>query len=319
MSGRDIPTDVKEHLRKEVNNACPIEGCGSPYLTWHHFDPPFAEANSHEPDGMIAMCLEHHKRADSGAYTNAELRELKSNPFSANLEKVEGYFDWRHKDLLLLAGGACYENVGVILDMDGCSLLSVAAGEAGRKSINLDIRDTSGDQLFLMKQNNWEIYPDLKDIDCPPSARRLYLRYRPREPILDLKFVRSGDKNLVKTLTAHYRQVDNKRRVAESRGTFGIRIIGEVSSGTPEQRAACESARIVKEYGGDLVICIIKLLRFEWPRPACFEHGFFQTASNNPAVKGDIQVFCDRLDNHSAAIRSTGGMFVYGINEPRRN
>lgn len=37
---RNIPKDVRKILRKEVYFGCPIKDCGSPYLSYHHFNPP---------------------------------------------------------------------------------------------------------------------------------------------------------------------------------------------------------------------------------------------------------------------------------------
>lgn len=54
---RTPPEPVREILRKEVNFGCPIEGCGSPYLEYHHFDPPWHEREHHDPQGMI-HCVE---------------------------------------------------------------------------------------------------------------------------------------------------------------------------------------------------------------------------------------------------------------------
>jgi hypothetical protein len=31
---------VVRQLRQEVGFRCPVDDCGNPYLTWHHFDPP---------------------------------------------------------------------------------------------------------------------------------------------------------------------------------------------------------------------------------------------------------------------------------------
>jgi hypothetical protein len=51
----------------------PVDGCGSPYLTWHHF-PPFADVGAHDPERTIAMCWGHHAQADGGAWSHDELR-----------------------------------------------------------------------------------------------------------------------------------------------------------------------------------------------------------------------------------------------------
>lgn len=101
---RDPLTDVKRILRKEVGFGCPVEGCGNPYLTWHHFDPTWSEKQHHDPKGMIALCREHHDKADAGAYTREQLHELKKNP---RTKDVVGKFDWMRNKLMLVAG-SCY-------------------------------------------------------------------------------------------------------------------------------------------------------------------------------------------------------------------
>ena len=42
-------------LRREVGFGCPV--CRSPFLTWHHFDPPYHVEEHWRHEGMIALCL----------------------------------------------------------------------------------------------------------------------------------------------------------------------------------------------------------------------------------------------------------------------
>ena len=72
---------MRRALREEVAFGCPIDGCGSPYLTWHHFDPPWHVEQHHKFEGMVALCLQHHKEGDAGAFTPEQLRTLKEDPF----------------------------------------------------------------------------------------------------------------------------------------------------------------------------------------------------------------------------------------------
>jgi peptide deformylase len=75
-------------------------------LSWHHFDPPWREKQHHNPDGMIALCLQHAKEADQGAFTTQQLKDMKKQPYLKELEKFpQGRFNWRREQLLLLAGG----------------------------------------------------------------------------------------------------------------------------------------------------------------------------------------------------------------------
>lgn len=70
---RNPPKSVLAELRKEVGFGCPVEGCGNPYLTWHHFDPPWSERHHHEPQGIIALCPEHHNAADANCGVGFQL------------------------------------------------------------------------------------------------------------------------------------------------------------------------------------------------------------------------------------------------------
>ncbi len=51
----NIPDRVKKATPRRGRVGCPIEGCGSPYLTYH-FDPPRRIRAHDEPAGMVASC-----------------------------------------------------------------------------------------------------------------------------------------------------------------------------------------------------------------------------------------------------------------------
>jgi len=82
---RTPPVEVRRALRREVGFGCPVSGCANPYLEYHHFDPPWRTHEHHDPLGMIALCAEHHKKADAGAFTLSQLRALKQ-PTGATIE-----------------------------------------------------------------------------------------------------------------------------------------------------------------------------------------------------------------------------------------
>ena len=74
---------------------CPVDGCCSPYLTYHHFDPPWAEQRQHKVGGMIALCLQHHKEADGGAFTTEQLRRLKMSKSGKN--RIDEVLCWQRQ------------------------------------------------------------------------------------------------------------------------------------------------------------------------------------------------------------------------------
>lgn len=87
---RKPPAKVLKILREEVGFGCPIQSCGNPYLEWHHFDPKWGELNHHNPEGMIALCPAHHRKADANTYTKDQLRILKKINNLKYLENLTG-------------------------------------------------------------------------------------------------------------------------------------------------------------------------------------------------------------------------------------
>ena len=98
---------IQSFLRQEVNFGCPVRyndktGCGSPILTFHHFDPPWAGNYIHNKDGMIALCPEHHRQADAGIWSINQFKEMKSIPFVDDQIKVR--WPWMPENIVIKFG-----------------------------------------------------------------------------------------------------------------------------------------------------------------------------------------------------------------------
>ena len=182
---RNVPLGVRRKLRREVGFVCPVPGCDSPYLTWHHFDPPWREGHNHDPSGMIALCLDHHKRADAGAFTIEQLREMKSH---APDDPIRGVFDWRREQLVVRAGGTTAISCRVILQFGERDAIWLSSDDEGHQLLNLDVWGSDGSLLFSMRDNDWVTVADLDDLDCPPSGKSLVLRATSLGVELSLQF-----------------------------------------------------------------------------------------------------------------------------------
>src|SRR5688500_4829581 len=112
---RTPPIEVRRTLRREVGFGCPVPACGNPYLEYHHFAPAWRERNHHDPVGMIALCAEHHAKADAGAFTEEQLRTFNSLcPGS-----VSGRFDYLRHKLLGVVGGNFFFETPVLVQASG--------------------------------------------------------------------------------------------------------------------------------------------------------------------------------------------------------
>lgn len=183
---RKPPAAVRRKLREEVGFCCPIEGCGSPYLTYHHFDPPWATEAHHNPDGMIALCLQHHKEADVGAYTDIQLRELKEA--GKNNKPVAGQFNWKRENTLIIAGSNYFIGSPTILEANKTKQIWFEKDEKNYDTVNMDLYSSDGLLVFQMRKNDWIVLPDFEDIESPPSARSLKIRSKQYGVSVDLEF-----------------------------------------------------------------------------------------------------------------------------------
>jgi hypothetical protein len=173
---RTPPSAVRRQLRQEIGFGCPVDGCESPYLSWHHFDPPWSEQQHHDPAGMVALCQEHHSQADAGAFTADQLRALKAAGRERE-DQVHGRFNWMRQQVLAVVGGNFYLETPIILQIQGQPVVWWNRDEDGFMLLNLQMLTASGQPRARIEDNDWITTGAEADIECPPSGRRLRIDY----------------------------------------------------------------------------------------------------------------------------------------------
>jgi hypothetical protein len=173
---RTPPIEIRRQLRREVQFGCPVPNCGNPYLEWHHFDPPWRVKEHHNPDGMIAICCQHHPQADAGAFTVEQLRQFKVDA-SASSRTVGGRFEWLRRKLLAVVGGNYYLGRDEILRYKGNPVIWFTRDEGGNFMLNFGPLSRSDAPRLAMEENFWLAHGDLADLDCPPSGKLIHARY----------------------------------------------------------------------------------------------------------------------------------------------
>ncbi len=167
--------DVTRQLRKEVGFGCPVTGCANPYLEWHHFDPPWHVENHHNPEGMIALCAQHHKQADGGAYTKEQLHTLKND--TAHADEVRGEFNWLRNDLLAVVGGICYYETPKVIQIDGHDVIWFTRDKDNYLRLNIQMLSVIPEERVLIEENIWKNTGTPKDINSPSQGKELRIDY----------------------------------------------------------------------------------------------------------------------------------------------
>lgn len=169
---RRPPTDVRRQLRREVGFGCPVGGCGNPYLEYHHFDPPWHVERHHNPSGMLALCANHHAKAD--ALTVEQCRELKTGPQSAT---VRGRFEWMRREVVAIVGGNYYHETPHMVVSRGEPLIWFERDEDGYLLLNMRMLTASHERRAQLLANDWDIAGDPLDVESPPNGSYLRVRY----------------------------------------------------------------------------------------------------------------------------------------------
>lgn len=168
---------MSRQLAEEVGYGCPVEGCGNPYLTWHHFDPPWAERQHFEPGGMVALCLTHHKAADGGAFTVEQLHELKRVGRDRSLA-LAGRFEWMCEELLAVVGGNFYYQTPIAVRFGDQSVVWFNRRPGSNELLlNLVMPTISETPRMLMTDGEWVEGSGTAEIVCPPSGYLVSAKY----------------------------------------------------------------------------------------------------------------------------------------------
>jgi hypothetical protein len=174
--GRKPPRDVLLQLRQEVGFCCPVADCGNPYLTWHHFDPPWRVEHHHRPEGMVALCRVHADQADNGAFTDDQIRELKALG-RERAELVQGRFNWLRQDLLAVVGGNFYYKQDHILQIGSMDCIWFSRDERNNMLLNFRLPTLSGRPRAAIEDNVWTVLPEVNEVICPPGGRLVEVNY----------------------------------------------------------------------------------------------------------------------------------------------
>ena len=185
---RTPPKEVTEALRKEVNFGCPVHGCGVPYLTWHHFDPPWSVRQHHNPEGMIALCAKHAAFADAERYTPEQLREMKMKPF-ITCEEISENYDYLRRKVVCVIGNVVY-NAQTALEINGEQVIGFnIIDNDGYSRLNLFIRDKDNNPILIMEDNFWTAFrTDLFDLRCSLRGRELEIISKDKQTFLFIRY-----------------------------------------------------------------------------------------------------------------------------------
>jgi hypothetical protein len=125
---------------------------------------------------MIALCREHADKADNGAFTDEQLRELKRVGIE-RAEQVRGRFDWMRRDLLTVVGSNFFVDITTVLSIGSRQCIGFRRDDDGYLLLNFTMPTLIGRPRAQIVDNFWSVVPDVNEVLCPPSGRLVEVRY----------------------------------------------------------------------------------------------------------------------------------------------
>jgi hypothetical protein len=136
---------------------------------------------------MIALCLEHHSRADRNAYSISQLKKLKEFPYLRDKNPV-GDFSWKREKLVVRCGSNISFNCAIILQHNNIDVLYLSKDDEGNEVLNINYVGSDGEPILSMRNNNWVIHKKLSDLDCKTSGGEIRLKLENASPYFRIKF-----------------------------------------------------------------------------------------------------------------------------------
>lgn len=160
---RSIPVEIKREVRQRCRFGCVM--CGRSLTEYHHFDPPFRDATSHCPNGIVLLCRNCHDKFDKLPIDH--MRRASANPKCAQV----GY---AFEDDFLCPNPRCVPQVslahivatsGQIIRHNGEVLLGLtSSGNDFPLGLTARIEDQSGTLLFSIEDNELKYGVDRWDV-----------------------------------------------------------------------------------------------------------------------------------------------------------
>ncbi|MFC4557847.1 HNH endonuclease [Virgibacillus kekensis] len=170
---RYIPLPLKRKVRKAAYFRCII--CGNPIIEYHHI-VPFHRVKEHSSDNLVALCPEHHHRADCGEIPLGSINKFRENPFNRDKNHIsKDFFLSNYSALRTRVGSNVYIRTPKILIVDNQSLITITPDNDDNALLNAKFYDSKDMLVAEIKDNEWFAYqtPKLWDISYSPGHLKI--------------------------------------------------------------------------------------------------------------------------------------------------
>ena len=163
---RDIPLSVKRQIRSQCGYGCVV--CGNAIYQYEHVDPPFAEAQHHDPDGIALLCGHCHDCVTRGVWSKEKIKEARQNPICRQQGFSRLGLDVTTKDRFIIKIGSTeFVNLGPVIRIDDQEILAIGPPEEPDSPpvISATFFDRENNEVARIVENEWRGSTEAFDIE----------------------------------------------------------------------------------------------------------------------------------------------------------
>jgi len=182
---RDIPDPIKREVRQRCGFGCVV--CGSAIYQYEHVEPLFPEAEQHDPNGIVLLCGGCHDRVTRGILSKETIKLKAKIPKCLEQGFSFGPFDLGLTPPEIIFGTLKARNIETLIRVYGDEILSIdpPEQEGAPFLINAFLKDTKGNLIFAVRNNEWRTPADNWDVEV--HGARITIRKKLGDILLCLR------------------------------------------------------------------------------------------------------------------------------------
>lgn len=163
--GRYIESDTRRLIRKRCGFGCVI--CGIGFFDYEHFDPDFAEAKEHNPEGMTLLCMQCNQKRRRGTLSASTVKRYNEFPKALSKGFANEWLDVGVDDVEVVFAGSSFIDCKTLINVRGDAIFSVLPPEEAGSPFRLSgfFADDTGAITLKIEENQWIAGADNWDVE----------------------------------------------------------------------------------------------------------------------------------------------------------
>jgi hypothetical protein len=163
---RDIPDPTALLIRQACGFGCVV--CGNALYQYHHVDPPFEDAERHDPEAIALLCGACHDAVTRGMSSNESVARARKNPICMHGNESHFGLDLKKEALTVRFAGITFVNTPTIIQIKREPILIIEPPEQVGAPPRLSARfyDRTAKLVARIDRNEWRGLSTTFDIEA---------------------------------------------------------------------------------------------------------------------------------------------------------